>query len=401
MLGWEFPPHIAGGLGTACHGLARALAAGGVEVLFVLPRALGDEDAGGVEIVGADTAAVSDADLPELLPVDAALQPYTTAAAYAPAAAVAEAPPVPRGRYGGDLFAEVARYARRVEELARTREFDVVHAHDWMSFPAGIAAARAAGVPLLVHVHSCEHDRSGPGADPRIVAIEQEGLDAADAVVCVSRYTAERLRTHYRTREPALRVVHNAAPPHAGRGDDARVVEDPVVLFLGRVTYQKGPGYFLEAAARVAAALPRAKFVIAGSGDLLPSTVERVAALGLARRVHFTGFLRGDDVSRAFDAADVYVMPSVSEPFGISPLEAVARGVPVIVSRQSGVAEVLPSALRADFWDVEDLADKILSVLRRPALGRTLAAGARREARELSWSRAARAVSALYEEFAG
>jgi glycogen synthase len=403
MLGWEFPPHITGGLGTACHGLTCALSDEGVEVVFVVPHAHGDEDADAVVLVNGDdveeetdTGGISLPAGMRLERVDADLRPYDGATVVRTPQSGGRRP----DHYGTDLFSEVARYARKVSALAETEEFDVVHAHDWMTFPAGLAAARRAGVPLIIHVHSTEHDRAGPDGDERIRRVEQLGLTEADAVVCVSRYTANLLRNHYEVEERKLRVVHNGVPEfEAPNGDDGKAIDNPVVLFLGRITYQKGPGFFLEAAARVAEIDPRVKFVVAGSGDGLPAMVERAAELGLARRVHFTGFLRGDDVQRMYRQADVYVMPSVSEPFGISPLEAVAAGVPVIVSRQSGVAEVLREALKVDFWNVEDLADKILSVLRRPALRRHLAQGAGSEVQRLSWDAAARRVTALYDEF--
>jgi glycosyltransferase involved in cell wall biosynthesis len=241
-----------------------------------------------------------------------------------------------------------------------------------------------------------EHDRCGPSADPRIVEIEQRGFDAADAIVCVSRYTASELVRRYRVDAAKLRVVHDAAPAPARRG--RRREAGQVVLFLGRVTYQKGPDTFLEAAARVLRVEPQTRFVIAGGGDMWPRTVERAARMGLARNVHFTGFLEGRDVERMYDRAAVYVMPSVSEPFGIAPLEASRRGVPVIVSRRSGVSEVLRSALLVDAWDVEDLADKILAVLRRPALREELVSAARDDLRGLTWLRQARLLVRLYEE---
>lgn len=385
MLGWEFPPHISGGLGTACAGIVRGLATGGVRVLFVLPRVSGGEQAAGAEIVGAELG-----DAVETRAVASSLRPYET-------------PVAPRrltGRYGRGLEEEVERYADAVARIAARERFEVVHAHDWMTWPAALRAARAADVPLVVHVHSLEHDRAGPRANPAITEIEQRGLDAADAVVCVSRYTADQVKRRYRADPAKLRVVHNAtspgdAPPPP-RGP--RSIDDPVVLFLGRVTYQKGPEAFLEAAARVVRSMPRVKFVVAGSGDLLPALVERTARLGLARHVHFTGFLRGADVEKAWSSADVFVMPSVSEPFGIAPLEAAARSVPAIVSRQSGVTEVLHGALLVNSWDVDDLANKILALLHRPPLRRELTARGLVDASRLTWEGQAALLRRVYEE---
>jgi glycosyltransferase involved in cell wall biosynthesis len=427
MLGWEFPPHISGGLGTACHGLATALARRGERVTFVLPRAEGDEPLPGLRVVAADGAGdgddgdAADGGALDLRPVRADLRPYDAAdgtrsgndvpwparrrtddAASARTASTRTAAPVRAAgdRYGADLFREVARFRRGARRIARRGAFDVVHAHDWMTFAAGASAARAAGVPLVIHVHSCEYDRAGPWANPRIVAFEQRGLDAADRVICVSRYTADLLRARYDVDPRKLRVVHNAAPdgPPPRRRGGPRRIEEPVVLFLGRVTWQKGPDLFLEAAARVARRRRDVRFVIAGSGDLWYGTVERAAEMGLARRVHFTGFLEGADVDLAYRAADLYVLPSVSEPFGITPLEAARHGVPVLVSSRSGVAEVLPSAPKFDPWDTADLARRILELLGNPRLRRKVVAGTRRDLARLRWDASAAAVQAVWKE---
>lgn len=414
MLGWEFPPHISGGLGTACRGLTRGLASRGVEVLFVLPRAHGDEDGGPVRVVGC--AGMADRgegdtvdDGVEVRAVPAPLLPYETRDRYRARVAVLErarrreeerepAPPT-EGLPAPppELPDAVEAYARDVEALAAGEEYDLVHGHDWMTWPAAVRAARLRGVPVVAHVHSSEIDRCGPMADPMVVAIEQRGLEEADAVVCVSRYTAERLQRRYVVDPRKVHVVHNASL-HAGERTSrgARHLSEPVVLFLGRVTFQKGPAYFLDAAARVAAENPDVRFVVAGGGDLLPSMIERAATLGLARRIHFTGFLGRADVDRAFDTADVYVMPSVSEPFGIAALEAMARGVPVVLSRQSGAAEVLHSVVKVDFWDTAAMAGRILDLLRKPALRRRLAREGRAEAGRLRWEGQAAELETVY-----
>jgi glycosyltransferase involved in cell wall biosynthesis len=481
MLGWEFPPHITGGLATACAGLCEGLHRHGVEVTFVIPRAHGDEDQRFARVIGCnevevddewserETVAVrervrgvarevvrverressaaeprerasfvlppADAPRPSAYETPAALEAWL--ASFAPRtleqsgvrtrveheltvervpgedseAERLEEREVRRsarrtleftGRYGSDLFGEVERYARCAAEIARRERFDLVHAHDWMTFPAGIAAARESGRPLACHVHACEYDRSGDHPNTRIRDLEQLGLDHADRVVCVSHYTAQQLTRRYRVDESKLRVVHNAV----NKGDQARTtgsqkhIPEPVVLFLGRVTYQKGPDYFLEAAARVVAVEPHVKFVMVGSGDMLPKMVERAARMGLARNVHFTGFLKGADVERVYSLADIYVMPSVSEPFGISPLEALALDVPVIVSRQSGVSEVLHNALKVDFWDVQDIANKILALLRYPALREHLLEAGGDEVRAMSWEERAGALERVYRELA-
>jgi glycosyltransferase involved in cell wall biosynthesis len=380
MLGWEFPPHVTGGLGVACAGLARALADWGAEVSFLVPSLHGDEDAGRVRLLDADAARGDAASLPS---------------AYGPS----RRPTGRSDRYGRDLMAHVERFAGAAEAAARAERPDVVHGHDWTAFPAAERAARAAKAAWVLHVHSTEHDRSGRAPHPGIVAIEQRGLDAADAVVCVSRYAAAVVSSRYGVDERKMHVVHNAVPPPPGASPRAspRRIPDPVVLFAGRVTAQKGPGAFLDAAKRVLSVEPRARFVVAGTGDLWAESIERAAALGIARGVHFTGFLSPGEIERAYGEADVYVMPSVSEPFGLAALEAAARGVPVVLSRQSGAIETLPSALRADFRDPVDLADKILACLRRPGLRREVIGRGREEALARDWRRQAGYVLSLYE----
>jgi glycosyltransferase involved in cell wall biosynthesis len=468
MLGWEFPPHISGGLGTACLGLTRGLTHQGVEVLFVMPRAHGDEDAGAARLIGADQVPLALAETcataPELdtwaelraaaglaatnLPVDEALAdvarrlrmvavaspltPYLTETEYlyrlaemrsrepvadgaaqgsgalgmAAAAGEDNSEGVTyltfTGSYGPELMAEVARFALVVAELSRREAFDVVHAHDWMTIPAAMAASRISGKPLVLHVHATEYDRSGENVNEHVRDVEQVGLDAADRVIAVSHFLAGVLQRRYSVDPEKIRVVHNAVTQAEQRSSwlGQKSVNEPIVLYLGRVTFQKGPDYFVEAAARVVAIEPNVKFVISGSGDMLPQIIQRVAELDLARHVHFTGFLRGSDVERMYAMADIYVMPSVSEPFGISPLEAMAADVPVIVSRQSGVSEVVTNALKVDFWDVTDMANKILALLRYPALGRQLSDEARSEVRRLRWEVRGQLVRDIYREVA-
>jgi glycogen synthase len=495
MLGWELPPRISGGLGTACAGIVRGLVAHGVEVLFVVPHMDGDERLPGAQVVGADRVpldgaaphaetssgstlhrrevrrrsasserdrsdssrtsepltpqSIEESALPPEVRVHSIaspLRPYLSPSRYvealeraglprprpqrgAPRAegALQEPPSLAsvdvsfeewtetasddgtarphassyvalRGGYGPDLFAEVARYASAVAALAARERFDVVHAHDWMTFPAGVAAAQSSGRPLVLHVHASEFDRSGERADPRIRAIEGESLAAAARVVCVSRYTAELVRRHYGVAPERLRTVHNAVEQPAVARPRSERSRERLVLFLGRVTFQKGPEYFLEAAARVLRVEPDVRFVLCGAGDLLPRVVERAAELGIARRVRFTGFLEREAVERVFGMADVYVMPSVSEPFGIAPLEALSRDVPVIVSRQSGVAEVLKSALKVDYWDVAEMANKILALLRYPALRRALEDEGRAELGGLRWEDRGQRLRDIYAE---
>lgn len=381
MLGWEFPPHITGGLGTASHGFVVGLGSTHTELTFVLPHLTGDEPLVDARLVDAEG---------RITPT-APHRGHTPISSYAG----------PDERDGVAALGAVQEFADGVSRLAQREEPELVHAHDWMTFPAAIAATEATGAPLVLHVHSCEYDRRGPAADPRIVHIEQEAFDRADAIVCVSRYTAQRLRAHYRVVADHLHVVHNAvAPPDAPtQAAPSSPAEDepPVVLFLGRAAAQKGPDVFLQAARRVVDERDDVRFVLAGDGPLLSTLVERAAEAGLARHVRFTGFLRGDEVDEAYARASVFVLPSVSEPFGLAPLEALSRNVPVIVSKQSGIAEVLRNVLTVDGWDVDSIAARILEVLSQPERYRESAERGAEEARALTWETQAAALVRVWE----
>ena len=423
MFGWEFPPHIAGGLGTACYGMTRGLARNGVEVVFVMPRAYGDEDQRFVRVVNAsdvETIGTRDHEFSEellekvsFIHIDSNMLPYISPEEYAAyhdefvrSGRTREWTDVWKqrytfsGKYGANLMEEVARYAMVAAQVAKDLEgqFDVIHAHDWLTYYAGIAAKRVSGKPLVVHMHATEFDRSGENINRRVYAIEKAGMQAADRVIAVSELTRRIVIGKYGIPAEKVVTVHNAV--RFGESEDAvpeRAVKDKVVTFLGRITYQKGPDYFVEAAAKVLQRVPDVRFVMAGSGDLMNHVVRRVAQLGIADRFHFTGFLKGGEVQRMFRLSDVYVMPSVSEPFGISPLEAMRSGVPVIISRQSGVAEVLDYAIKVNYWDVDALADAIYGLLTYPALGRMFASKGLEEVTGLKWTNAAAKIKTVYE----
>ena len=418
MLGWEFPPYISGGLGTACYGLTKGLAELGTRVTFVVPHELKASQASHVTLLGCPSAfrateAKADA-LPNvrLCGVDVRMYPYGRPGQKAtpagqdqwqtvgPKAEVEGQGPLdlfpglPQDvsqqgdPYGGDLFRTIARYGQSVGRIAQREPFDVVHAHDWMTFAAGAVAARVSGKPLVVHVHSTEFDRNGEHVDRRIYDIERQGMHRADRVIAVSRLTQRMCVDRYGVPKEKVTVVYNAVQQVAPRlRQDVRPRNgDQVVLFLGRMTMQKGPEYFVAAAHKVLQRVPNVKFIMAGTGDLTIRTIEMAAALGIGHRVLFAGFLQGDDVARAFRMADLYVMPSVSEPFGIAPLEALAHGVPVIISKQSGVAEVLTHALKVDFWDVNELANKMIAVLMRAPLRNVLRENGASEVRKFDWT---------------
>lgn len=405
MFGWEFPPAISGGLGVACEGLVRGLLQTGTQLVLVLPRHPYRKPAGRLRILEAlDEAPVlrpSGGDAPsplKLRRVKSALDPYPRASAAKAGIPGQGETAAALPHYGPNLVTDVLRYAERAGAIARRERFDVIHAHDWMTFLAGLEARRVSGKPLVVHVHATEYDRAGDGGDSFVRDIERAGLAGADRVIAVSRYTAGLLARNYGVPRRRIRVVHNAIDPAAKSQQSDPGRAEPLVLFAGRLTRQKGPDYFLEAAARVAREIPDVRFAVAGSGDRLSAMRERVRALGLASNVLFTGFLPAPELDRLYARADVYVMPSLSEPFGLAALEALQHGTPVIVSRGAGVSEVVRNVLRVDFGNVEDLASKMLSVLLFPPLRRTLSDRGSREVRRLSWREAAERILAVYGE---
>lgn len=505
MLGWEFPPYISGGLGTACYGLTKALNGNGVDVLFVLPRPLkapdllvkqmrqinepepepADEPEQAEAIpapIAADTVVEPVAPQPvarkwveehvehrsrgaryenilhpytlehvKFRVIDAMLSPYESPKQYverlseiehkhqvetrqyqdghetivhrvekivwetpkagqpgqanrqAFAATSQPAPSIAKAddRYAGDLFTETHRYADLAVGVAKEEEFDVVHAHDWMTFPAGLAVSAATGKPLVVHVHSTEYDRNGVKAHPLIRELERRGMEGATRVIAVSDKTRQTIIQRFGISPHKVDVVYNAVEVPEKMPEVSKPAHgEKVVLYLGRITHQKGPEYFLAAAKKVLEVDDKVKFIMAGGGDLAPQIVEQAAKMGIGHKVLFAGFLEPQDVQKAYAMADLYVMPSVSEPFGIAPLEALSQNVPVLISKQSGVSEVLKNALKADFWDIQDIADKILAVLRHQPLAKTLQDEGGREVRKFTWRLAAMQVEAIYERLA-
>ncbi|EHP50949.1 glycosyl transferase [Odoribacter laneus] len=419
MFGWEFPPHIAGGLGTACLGLTKGLAKQGVEVLFVMPKASGDEDQSAAKIINAsDVEALFDVvDVEEywkninFMEIGSNLIPYMDPEHFEKEVneRVKTGQREERigfknkytfsGKYGANLMEEVARYAIVAATIARQQKFDVIHAHDWLTYAAGIAAKKVSGKPLVIHVHATEFDRSGENVNQLVYDLERQGMLAADRVITVSNLTRNIVINRYGIDSAKVVTVHNAVDFQSYKDMDVeKGVKEKVVTFLGRITYQKGPEYFIEAANKVLKAYPNVRFVMAGSGDLMNRSIRRVAKLRIATHFHFTGFLKGQDVQKMFAQSDVYVMPSVSEPFGISPLEAMRSGVPTIISKQSGVAEVLKHALKVDFWDVDALADAIYGLLKYPALSRMAGRCGLEEVNTLKWENAAYLLKHIYEE---
>lgn len=421
MFGWEFPPHIAGGLGTACKGIVEGLAHNGVETLFVMPSASGDEDQSCTTIINASDVEVHNVsqtvdeflDKVKFIHVDSNLVPYVDPDEYFEA--IEKMKKEKRtstsigfgqkfkfsGKYGANLMEEVSRYAQVGGTIAMQHadDFDVIHAHDWLTYLAGIAAKELTGKPLVVHVHATSFDRgSDDMVDTRVYAIEKRGMEMADRVVAVSELTRNIVINKYGIDPSKVVAVHNAVD-FSGRENlqVERGVRDKVVTFLGRITYQKGPEYFIDAAAKVLKRTKGVRFVMAGSGDMMNKAIRQVARLGISDRFHFTGFLRGKEVQEMFALSDVYIMPSVSEPFGISPLEAMRSNVPSIISHQSGAAEVLKYALKVDFWDVDALADDIYALLKYPALANFATKEGFDEVNALKWNGATAKLKKVYE----
>ena len=421
MFGWEFPPHIAGGLGTACYGIVKGLAYNGVQTLFVMPSASGDEDQSAAKIINASDVPVEsfDSTVDEFLDKVKFVRIGSNMIPYVDPEEFHEMVESERrlqsenltkcigtkfrfsGRYGSNLMEEVAHYAMVGGTIAMEHkdEFDIIHAHDWLTYLAGIAAKELTGKPLVVHVHATSFDRGTEDQiNSRVYDIEKRGMMAADKVIAVSDLTRNIVINKYGIDPEKVVTVHNAVD-FSGRENVKveRGVRDKVVTFLGRITFQKGPEYFIEAAAKVLKRTKGVRFVMAGSGDMMNRCIRHVAKLGISDRFHFTGFLRGAEVQKMFAMSDVYIMPSVSEPFGISPLEAMRSNVPAIISNQSGAAEVLKYAFKVDFWDVDAMADDIYALLKYPALADFAAREGYEEVNRLKWNIATAKLKNIYE----
>lgn len=400
MFGWEFPPFKSGGLGTACRDLVKGLVRNGTEVTFVMPTAPAGAHSEGATIIGADNFLSK----VKVRKVRSTLGPYQTARTEEEHLAyIKKYGAAPKdGVYGKNLHAEVDRYALCAFEIAREEPHDIIHAHDWMTYQAGINARQTSGKPLVVHIHATEFDRTGGNPNSLISHTEWLGLTAADLVIANSNLTKQNVMKHYLIPEDKIKVVHwgiEADNPAYGMGYRSSLNEnDKIVLFLGRVTIQKGPDYFVEAARRALDYVPEARFVVAGDGDMLPRMIHRVGEMGIADKFLFTGFLRGDDVHRAFQMADLYVMPSVSEPFGLVALEAMRNNTPVLISKQSGVAEVINNALKVDFWDVDEMTNKIVGVLRHSPLREELRDNGHQESGRFNLDEPARKTMQAYNE---
>ncbi len=418
MFGWEFPPHITGGLGTASYGLTKGLVKNDVEIIFVVPKAHGDEDQSAIRLVNGSDIPVNykSKEIQEFwnkltyLEIGSNIMPYIDPEEFEKlhedeGKTLKEKEHLIlgekynfSGKYGKNLMEEVARYALVGASIAQKYDFDIIHAHDWLTYSAGIAAQQISGKPLVVHMHATEYDRSGEGrVNSEVFNLEQSGMKQADLVIPVSNLTRNTVINKYGIDPAKVITVHNAIEP-VEQVDLAvkKAVKEKVVTFLGRLTFQKGPEYFVEAAKKILEKDNNVRFVMAGNGDMMNQLIRRVAELKIADKFHFTGFLKGDDVDKMFLLSDVFVMPSVSEPFGLVPLEAMRSNVPVVISKQSGVAEVLHHALKVDFWDIDSMADAIYGLLHYKALSNTFIKEGKQEVENLKWEYAAEKIKELY-----
>ncbi|MCB9359170.1 glycosyltransferase family 4 protein [Candidatus Woesearchaeota archaeon] len=414
MFGWEFPPMASGGLGTACYGLTKGLKNQGAEVIFVMPRVSKDVTSSHVELISAYDTNVKRSmreKIDEIIEIDSPLTPYMSNEEYLErknslSSMHMSEEEIEHSRsdasnkiYGRDLYSEVWRYRQKSMLIALRKDYDIIHCHDWMTYGAGIEAKKISGKPLVVHIHATEFDRTGNNPNQYVYDLEREGFHAADIILAVSNLTRNTVIERYGVDPSKVITVHNAVEQK-----DSSMLEHKlpnktkVVLFLGRITIQKGPDWFLYAAKKVLEHDPNVTFVVAGSGDMENFMMRKAAELGMSKNFLFAGFLKGDDIDRAYKMADLYVMPSISEPFGITPLESMRNGTPVLMSKQSGVSEVVRHCLKADFWDVNDMANKIISVLEHAPLHSMLVAEGAQEVKRFTWDTPAKKCVDAYEK---
>lgn len=412
MFGWEFPPHILGGLGTASYGLTKGMALqNDMDIMFVIPKPHGDEDQSFLKIIGTCNTPVNwrDVDydfvknkLGDTMSPDDYYKMRDHIYADFSNIYTNELGCIGfSGRYPDNLLEEINNYSICAGVIARTYDFDVIHSHDWLTYPAGIHAKMVTGKPLVIHVHATDFDRSRGNVNPQVYAIEKNGMDYADHIITVSNLTRDTVINKYHIDPRKVTTVHNAVEPISKEIENIvpnKNTKEKVVTFLGRITMQKGPEYFVEAAAKVLERSKNIRFVMAGSGDKMVEMIGLAARHKIADRFHFTGFLKGKQVYEMLKSSDVYVMPSVSEPFGISPLEAMQVSVPTIISKQSGCAEILSNAIKLDYWDIEGMADAIYSICTYPDMAEYLKVEGKKEVDEIKWEYAGLKVRDIYNK---
>ena len=411
MLGWEFPPHILGGLGTASYGLTKGMAKQeDMEILFVIPKPWGDEDQSFLKIIGCNNTPVVWRDV-SWETAKSRLEKYMNPEEYfwmrdniyadfnymkTNDLGCLEF----SGRYPNNILEETNNYSIVTGVIARTYKYDIIHAHDWLTYSSGLHAKSVSGKPLVIHVHATEFDRSRGKPNPTVYEIEKNGMDHCDHIICVSNLTRKTVIENYHQPEWKVSTVHNAVEPLSPEIEAIeRIsgVKEKVITFLGRITMQKGPEFFVDAATQVLRKTKHIRFVMAGSGDMMNQMIRLAADRGIADRFHFTGFLRGEQVYEMLKSSDVYVMPSVSEPFGISPLEAMQCGVPSIISYQSGCAEILNNVIKTNYWDVDAMADAMYSICTYPGMAEFLKEEGKREVDSIVWKDAGRKIRTIYD----
>ncbi len=424
MLGWEFPPNISGGLGTACEGIVKGLSAyNDVHVIFVVPKSTGYENSSNFQLIDAENVAstgnvifteyqssnyrtieISSRLLPYDTPEDFSKQKHFSNDKTESDIETDQSGLTSRtqnfhftGKYGPDLFQEINNYALIVKIIAEHNQFEIIHVHDWLTFPAGIAARQISGKPLLVHVHSTDFDRSGGKVNPTIYSIEKQGFEQADNIIAVSNRIKKRIVSDYGISSKKITTVYNAINPKTGSNNQVkRKFNEKVVTFLGRITIQKGPEYFIEVARLVIQRMKNVRFVMAGNGDLMNKMVDLSAKYGISNKFHFTGFLKGKEIEEMLAMSDIVIMPSVSEPFGIVPLEAMQAKIPVIISLQSGVSELIRNVIKTDFWDINAMADAIHAIVSHNPLSKVMAREGNEEVNKFNWEQSAGHIRNIY-----
>ncbi|EIE00324.1 starch synthase catalytic domain / glycosyltransferase, group 1 family multi-domain protein [Leptospira licerasiae serovar Varillal str. VAR 010] len=431
MIGWEYPPNITGGLGVACKEIARNIASMGYKVDFIVPRLHGnEEEIDGIRLLdirkGWDLLGIDEKEelirenemilesLPERLMFSPYFSPgktegwskritrssiYTEEGVEVPE--LSEQIPEISGGYGPDLFYDIRKFAKIISLLGEKLRPDLIHAHDWMTFIAANELKQRRNIPIILHVHATEFDRCGENGNDEIKRIEREGFESADRIVSVSEYTKSIIRERYGIDENKIYVAHNGISSLEKEEENSQEnnITDPIVLFLGRITHQKGPDYFIRAAAKIVREIPDVKFVMAGSGDLQNRMIELAADLGLGGYFHYTGYLNEEKTHRLYNMCSVFIMPSVSEPFGLTALEAMSHKRPVVLSKQSGVSEIVNQCLKFDFWDTDSLAEKTISILKYGPLREEIGNQARAESERINWTATAKKIANVYRSF--
>ena len=411
MFGWEFPPHILGGLGTASYGLTKGIFENGdMDITFVIPEPMGDEEKTFAKIIGASNTPVAWRDVSwdyvqqrqgHVMDPQTYFDLRDHIYADFNYLNVNDLGCIEfSGKYPQNLMEEINNYSIVAGVIARTAQFDVIHSHDWLTYPAGIHAKQVSGKPLVIHVHATDYDRSRGNVHPTVFGIEKDGMNQADHIITVSEHTRRTVIEKYGISPDKVSTVHNAVEPLPE--DYLKIEKTPrkekIVTFLGRITMQKGPEYFVEAAAMVLKKVHNVRFVMAGGGDMMEKMIRLAARRGISDRFHFIGFLRGKEVYEMYKNSDVFIMPSVSEPFGIAPLEAMQMGVPSIISKQSGCAEILSNVIKVDYWDVNEMANAIYSIITYPAMFRQLQERGLEEVGQIVWKKAGTKVINIYKK---